>query len=107
MLLYSKTVWKGSRLCSDFMSLHANICLHLVECAVPAALVAVARGRVEELLMRQRQQRAVAVGLDQDRHQRLALRRRLPGPGEYELLVRDDLAIMPADVMLLAIRRLE
>src|SRR4051812_29286610 len=77
--------------------------LELVEAAAPAAIVTVARGLIEELLVDERQQRAVAVRLDQDGDQRLALRHGPPGPGELQLLVRDDLAIDAADVVILAI----
>jgi hypothetical protein len=46
-----------------------KILFHLVERAVPAALMAVARFGVEELLVRERQQQTVTVGLDLDRDQ--------------------------------------
>src|ERR1700728_124674 len=64
--------------------------------------MAVAHFLVEELLVGQREQRAVAVRLDQDRHQRLALGGRLPGPGEDEFLIGDDFATDAADVVLFA-----
>src|SRR5262245_34781765 len=69
----------------------------LVEPLGPAGLVAIARALVEELLVGQRQQRAVAIGLQQDRDQRFALRRAVPGPGEHELLVWPHLAIGAAN----------
>src|SRR5882757_5030501 len=75
----------------------------LAEQFVPALLVAVARGRIEELLMEQRQQRAGAIRLQRDREQRLALRRRMPGPAEHQPFVRHDLAIDAADLEILAV----
>ncbi len=75
----------------------------LVERAVPAPLVAVAGRLVEELLVDQGQQRAVAVRLDENGDQRLAFRHGPPRPGELQLLVRDDLLIDAADVVLLAV----
>src|SRR5882672_5619143 len=65
----------------------------------PAGLVPVTRALVEELLVGQRQQRAVAIGLEQHRDQRFALRRAVPCPGEYELLVRPHLAVGAADLV--------
>ena len=65
--------------------------------------MAIARGLVEELLVDQRQQRSTLVRLDQDGDERLALRRRAPGPGEDELFVAHHLAVDAADVMLLAV----
>jgi hypothetical protein len=67
-------------------------------------LVPVAGRFVEELLMEEGEQRAVAVRLDQNGDQRLALRHGAPRPGEIELLVRDHLAIDAAHMMLLAVR---
>src|SRR5258708_6453107 len=66
--------------------------------------MAVARFLVEKLLMRERKQCAIAVALERQRHQGLALRRRLPGPGEHQLLVRHDLAIDAADVVFFSVR---
>src|SRR6187455_1772286 len=54
----------------------------LVERAGPTSFVPVARGLVEELFVDQCEERTRAVRLDQDRHERLALRRRAPRPGE-------------------------
>src|SRR5262245_37791694 len=65
--------------------------------------MAVARSFVEELLVGQREQGAVAVARELDRHHRLALGRRPPGPGEYELAVRHHLAEGSAHVVLLAV----
>src|SRR5215467_2890503 len=72
----------------------------LVESFGPADLMAVARALVEELLVGQRQQRAVAIGLEQHRDQRFALRRAMPGPGEHELLVRPHLAVDAPNLVL-------
>src|SRR5262245_39931673 len=71
----------------------------LVEPLGPAGLMAVARALVEELLVGQRQQRAVTVGLEQHRDQRFALGRAVPGPGEHELLVRLYLAVDAANLV--------
>src|SRR5262245_60542849 len=68
-------------------------------------LVAVACFLVEELLVEEREHRAVAVDLQGDRHPRLPLGRALPRPSEHELLVRHHLAVDAADIMLLAVRR--
>ena len=76
--------------------------LELVQRYAPALLVAVARILVEELLVRQRQQRSTAVGLQQHRDQRFTLRRALPRPGEDDFFVRHHFAIDAADVMLVA-----
>src|SRR5579863_9911984 len=80
-----------------------QIFFHLVERAVPALLVTIARIVVEELLVRHRQQRAVAVGLEQHGDERLALGRRFPGPGENQFLVGDHLAVSTADVMFFSV----
>src|SRR5207244_10665393 len=69
----------------------------------PAGLVAVARALVEELLVGQRQQPAVTIGLEQHRDQRFALRRRVPCPGEHKLLVRQHLAVDAADLVPLVV----
>src|SRR5262249_41403302 len=71
----------------------------------PTVAMTVARGFVEELLVGQREQGPVAVAFELDRHQRFALRRGPPGPGENELPVRHDLAERSAHVVLLAARR--
>src|SRR5579863_6668959 len=78
---------------------------HLVERAVPALLVAIARIVVEKLLVRHRQQRAVAIAPEQHGDERLALGGRLPGPGEHQFLVGDDLAVNAADVMFFPVGR--
>src|SRR5882757_1592581 len=75
----------------------------LTEQFVPALLMTVTRGLVEELLMMQRQQRAGAVRLQRNRQQRLALRRRMPGPAHHQQLVRDNIAIDAADLEMLAV----
>src|SRR4029077_11751405 len=68
----------------------------------PPALMTIARLFVEKLLVREGEQRAVAVRLALDRDERFQLRRRFPGPGEDELLVRHEFAIDAADVVLFA-----
>src|SRR5579871_1268902 len=83
----------------------ADELLQLVDRAFPAVAVAVARLVVEELLVGERQERAVAVGLEIDGDQRLALRRALPGPGEHQFPVRHELPIDAADVVIFAARR--
>src|ERR1700688_976213 len=65
-----------------------KIAFQLVAPRGPATLMAVAGGLIEELLMMQRQQRAVAIGLQRDRHQRLAFRGRMPCPAEHQKPVR-------------------
>src|SRR6266446_6465779 len=75
----------------------------LVERADPAVLVGVARGLIEQLFVVEREQRAVAVRLQRDRHQRFALRCRMPGPAEHQPLVRHYLAVDPADLMMLSV----
>src|SRR5258706_3407335 len=77
----------------------------IVEHAGPAALMAVARGLIEQLLMVEREQRALAVRLQRDRHQRFAFRRRMPGPAEHQPLVRHHLAIDSADLVILVVGR--
>src|SRR6185295_8474398 len=79
----------------------------LVERAGPAPFVTVARRLVEELLVDQRQQRAVAVRPDDNGHQRFTFRHGSPGPGELKFLVRNHLAIDAADVVLFAVFGLE
>src|SRR6202161_1323683 len=79
----------------------------LVERAVPAALMAVARGLIEKRLVMQRQQRAVAVRLQRHRDLRFALRRRVPGPAEHQQPVRHHLAIDAADFAMFAIFHFE
>ena len=64
----------------------------------------VARVRVEELLVQQRHDRSVTVAFERQCHQRFALGRGLPGPGENKFLVRDDLPVNPADIVVLAAR---
>src|ERR1051325_1887162 len=80
--------------------------LKLVERAGPAPLVTIASLLVEELLVGKGEQRTIAVGLDVDRDQGFAFRRRLPGPGEDEFLVRHEFAIDAADIVLFAVRAL-
>src|SRR6476660_8030503 len=75
----------------------------IVEHAGPAVLMVVARGLIEQLLVVEREQRAVAVGLQGDRHQRFTFRRRMPGPAEHQPLVRHHLAIDAADIVILTV----
>src|SRR6476660_9389723 len=75
----------------------------IVEHAGPALLVAVARGLIEQLLVMEREQRAAAVRLQRDRHQRFAFRGRMPGPAEHQPLVRHHLAIDAADFAILSV----
>ena len=63
----------------------------------------VARLLVEELLVRQRQDRAVAVGLEVDRDLRFALRRAAPRPAEDQPAARHDLVVDAAHVVLAAV----
>src|SRR5438874_2292412 len=101
MLLATKT-WRARREGKE----SAKEPVELLDCAGPAVAVTIARLLVEELLVGQRQQRAVAIRRDLDRHQGFALRRRFPGPGEDEFLVGHELAIDTADVVLFAARAL-
>src|SRR5262249_25661565 len=57
------------------LSLCGEVFVEFFHRAVPAALMAVTCGFVEELLMLQREQCAITVGLECERDQRLALRR--------------------------------
>src|ERR1043166_7164861 len=63
----------------------------------------VARGFVEELFVREGEQRAVAVRPDENRDERFPFRRRVPRPGKHEFLVRHDLAVDAVDLMPLAV----
>jgi len=65
----------------------------------------IARGLVEQPLMMKRKERAVAIGLQNDRHLRFALGRRMPGPAENETLVGHHLAVDTADFVIFAIGR--
>src|SRR5258706_7149700 len=75
----------------------------IVEHAGPAALMAVARGLIEQSLVVQSEQRAAAVRLQRDRYQRFAFRGRMPGPAEHQPLVRHHLAIDAADFAILTV----
>src|SRR5215467_7478832 len=77
--------------------------LELVQRGSPTAAMPIARVLVEELLVSEREQRAVAVRLDFDGHQRFPLWRRFPRPGEDEFVVGHEFAIDAADVVLLAV----
>src|SRR5258708_120701 len=75
------------------------------EATHPAPLVMIARFGVSELLVSERELRTAARCAQLDRHDRLQLRRALPGPGVDELPVRHDLAVDAAHVVHLAVRR--
>src|ERR1700738_5176531 len=75
----------------------------LVERSQPSALVSIARGLIEQLLVGQREQRAVTVRLQRDRDQRFAFRGRMPGPAEHQFLVRNHLAVDTANFVVLVI----
>src|ERR1700739_300403 len=62
-----------------------------------------ARSLVEQMLMMQREQRAVAVRLQGDRHLRFALGRRMPGPAEDEAAGGPHLAINGAGPVIFAV----
>src|SRR5579871_813491 len=78
--------------------------LHPLESNRPAALMALARRLIEQLLMLQREQRALAIRLQRDRHLRFTLGRRMPGPAEDEAPVRHHLAVDAADLIIFACR---
>src|SRR6185369_6554400 len=59
-----------------------QIAFELVEAGAPACVMAVARGLIEELLVRERHQRAAVIRLDGHSDERFALGRGAPGPGE-------------------------
>src|ERR1700675_4180158 len=69
--------------------------------------MAVPRGLIEQLLMVQRQQRAIAVGLQRDRHLRFTLRCRMPRPAERQYPVPPHLAIDAGDFVMPAVLHLE
>src|SRR3954465_702795 len=81
--------------------------LELVEERGPAALAVVTCGLVEELGVMEDHQRPGTVGLQRNRDQRLALGRRVPGPGEDQALVRHDLAIDAAGLEIFAVVAVE
>ena len=66
--------------------------------------MAVARSRIEQLLVVQREQRALAIRLQRDRYLGFPFRRRMPGPVEHQKLVRHHLAINPADFVIFVVR---
>src|SRR5258708_39574815 len=88
-----------------YRDISGQIFFKRVERADPAALVAVAGDLIEQLLVRKREQRAVAIGLQRHRHQRFAFRRRVPRPAEHQPLVRYHLAIDAADFVVLVVGR--
>ncbi len=89
------------------LSWRVEISCEPVQGFAPAPLMGIAGSLVGELFVEQREQRAFAVRLADDRHQRLALRRRPPGPGEHQLLVRHHFAEHSPDSVLLTVRRSE
>src|SRR5262245_26293494 len=99
--------WFGCSLCHVLLLRLRKITFELVEAAGPALRVAVACGLVKELLVDESEERACALGFDEDGHKRLALGHGTPRPGEHEFLVGHDLAVDAADVMLLAVLGME
>src|SRR6185369_5007676 len=75
----------------------------VVEHALPSTLMTVARGLVEQLFVVERKQRALPLGFEQHRNQRLALGRRMPGPAKHQPLIRHHLAIDAVDLEVLAV----
>src|SRR3974390_176763 len=86
------------------VSYSRQIGFELVEGRVPAAVVAVTRAFIEELLVREHQERAVAVRLEFDGDQRLPLGCRLPGPRVDDLAVRNRLVNGAGDAVIFALR---
>src|SRR5262245_46386637 len=80
-----------------------KITFELVEGSGPAVPVAVAGRLVEELLVAEGEERSGTLRFDINAHQRLAFRRRSPGPAEHKLPVPDHFAIDAAHIVLLAI----
>jgi hypothetical protein len=66
-------------------------------------LVPVARGLIEELIMDEGEERARALRLDNNGHERLAFRRRAPRPSEHNLLIGHYLTVNAAYVVLVAV----
>src|SRR5258708_6078172 len=75
----------------------------LVERSDPATLMAVARGKIEQLLVVYGQQGPTAARLQRPRHLRFTSRRRVPAPAKHEPLVRHPFAIAPADLIILLV----
>src|SRR5579864_6295774 len=71
--------------------------------AGPTAPVVLGGGLIEQLLVLQRQKRAGAVGRRDYGDLGFALRRRMPGPAEHQLLVRDDFLVDAAHFEMLAV----
>ncbi len=69
--------------------------------------MAVARGLVEELVVRERQQRHIAFFTQHDGHLRDALRCRVPCPAEHQPLIGRHFEIFAADLVIVAIVGLE
>src|SRR3974377_2365755 len=86
------------------VSSSGQIGFELVEGRVPAAIVAVTCAFIEELLVREHQERAVAVRLEFDGDQRLSLGCRPPRPCVDALAVRDRLTNGAGDAVIFAPR---
>src|ERR1700676_1085679 len=100
-----ETILCGCMICSSVGWVSGEIFFKLVERTDPAALMAVARCLIEQLLVQKREQRAVTVGLQRDGHLRFAFRRRMPAQAEHQPLVRHHFAINPADFVVFVIGR--
>src|SRR5882757_2478585 len=83
-----ETIWCVCMECSFRVRSGSDEVFQIVEELDPAALVVVAGGLVGKLGVLEGEQRAGAVRLDRDRHQRLAFRGRVPGPAEHQPFVR-------------------
>src|SRR5438067_2893227 len=94
-------------ICSCSCGISGEMPFDVVEHALPSMLMAVTGGLVDELFVVERKQRALTLPLQQHRNQRLALRRRMPGPTEHQPLIRHHLAIDAADFEVLAVLPVE
>src|SRR5438270_13351974 len=94
-------------ICSCTCGISGEMFFDVVEHALPSMLMAVTGGLIDELFVLERKQRALTIPLQQHRNQRLALRRRMPGPSEHQPLIRHYLAIDAADLEVLAVIPLE
>src|SRR5436853_7560567 len=90
-------------ICSCNCGFSGEISFDVVEHALPSMLMTVTGGLVEELFVVEHKQRALTVGLQQHRNQRLAFGGRMPCPTENQPFIRHHLAIDPADLEVLAI----
>src|SRR6188472_2866783 len=75
--------WFGCSLSHVLLLCLRKITFELVEAASPPLRVAVACGLVKELLVDESEERACALGFDEDGHKRLALGHSTPRPGEH------------------------